>query len=82
MVDFLQGIGFGLIKDFAAYFFLAEQFAFIQDVEVFRDGLAAAIEMLGDGIGRHGLCCQEQEDGSAGRVGYGLKNIASHAGRK
>jgi hypothetical protein len=28
------------------------------------------------------LCGEEQEDGSAGGVGNGLKNIASHAGRK
>ncbi len=82
MVDFFQGFGFRLIKYFATNFFLAEQIAFIQDVQVFGDRLAAAIEVLCDGIGCHGLCGEEQEDGSAGGVGNGLKNIASHAGRK
>ena len=45
---------------------------------MFGDRLAFDVEMLRDGIGRHGLQRNQNEDRPAGRVCNGLEYVSSH----
>ena len=45
---------------------------------MFGYGLAGDGEMVGDGVGCHGLDSDEDEDGSSGGVSNGLEDVASH----
>lgn len=42
--------------------------------------MAGGIEVVGNGVGRHGLNCNEGDDCPSCWVGYCLENISAHAG--
>ena len=52
--------------------------AFDKDLQVFRHGRPADLEIGGEGIGSHRRICQQPNDRPAPRIGYCLKNISAH----
>src|ERR1700748_3650191 len=66
-----------VIVDLPAAGYLFQQFAFGEYRQMFGDGGPGRVEIGGYGTGGHGLRSEQEEDGSPGRVCYGLENVAS-----
>jgi len=56
---------------------LFEQSALGQDLDVFGDRLAGGVEVIGDRAGRHGVQGDQNQDGSPGWIGNGLKYVSA-----
>jgi len=78
LIDLFHFCWVEVVVDLAAVAFLGDGFAFGEDLDMFRYGLAGGIEVFGNGVGCHCLGGQQDEDASAGGVCYGVEDIAVH----
>src|SRR5262249_4176577 len=74
-VQFAQGLGIEPIYAIAAFALFLHQMRLVQNTQVFRDGWPAYLEAAGDLVNGEPAIAQPIEDGAAGGIGDGLKDV-------
>ena len=77
-IDFFYFFEFQTVVDLPALLLRNQEVTFIQNAQMLGYGLAGDVEMFRNGVGRHRVYGDQDEDRPPGGVCNSLKNVASH----